>query len=165
LLVQHFAAKYAAEFEMEPPAFSARALALLQADPWPGNVRELENVTRRLLLSARGLSVDDEAVRSALAARDAASVPGADSLSSLVAALLARAQRGELSDVHGRAVSEVEREVVTQAILLARGNQAQAARWLGLSRFTLREKLKQLNLYQGRGPEPEPGPPEGFKPA
>ena len=31
---------------------------------------------------------------------------------------------------------------------LAEGNQAKAARWLGLSRFTLREKLKQLGLHR-----------------
>jgi DNA-binding protein Fis len=30
---------------------------------------------------------------------------------------------------------------------LAEGNQAKAARWLGLSRFTLREKLKLLGLH------------------
>jgi len=33
------------------------------------------------------------------------------------------------------------------AVLLAEGNQAKAARWLGFSRFTLREKLKQLGLH------------------
>jgi len=43
---------------------------------------------------------------------------------------------------------------VTQAILLAQGNQARAARWLGLSRFTLREKLKQLGLHPGHHEEP-----------
>jgi DNA-binding protein Fis len=31
--------------------------------------------------------------------------------------------------------------------MLAEGNQAKAARWLGLSRLTLREKLKQLGLH------------------
>lgn len=40
-----------------------------------------------------------------------------------------------------------ELENRTQAITLARGNQAKAARWLGLSRFTLREKLKQFGLH------------------
>jgi DNA-binding protein Fis len=44
-------------------------------------------------------------------------------------------------------VAEAEREILTQAIMLAEGNQAKAARWLGLSRLTLREKLKQLGLH------------------
>ena len=37
--------------------------------------------------------------------------------------------------------------ILTKAIALAEGNQAKAARWLGLSRLTLREKLKLLGLH------------------
>ena len=61
--------------------------------------------------------------------------------------LLARAQKGGLLDAHARMLAEAEREILTQAITLAEGNQAKAARWLGLSRFTVREKLKQLGLH------------------
>ncbi len=154
LLVQYFLKKYAAEFGGEAPAISADALAVLQTDPWPGNIRELENVTRRLLLAARGLSIDAEAVRRTLAARSSETAPPANSLPSLAAALLARAQHGELHDAHAQVLAEAEREVITQAILLAQGNQAKAARWLGLSRFTLREKLKQLGLHPGHHEEP-----------
>jgi nitrogen regulation protein NR(I) len=150
VLVQHFLKKYAAEFGCAAPALGADALAVLQAEPWPGNIRELENVTRRLLLAARGLSVSADAVRQALAARVSDKTPPATSLPALVTSLLARAQRGELHDVHARVLAEAEREIITQAILLAQGNQAKAARWLGLSRFTLREKLKQLGLHPGR---------------
>ena len=153
LLVQHFLGKYAAEFGGEAPAVSADALAVLQADPWPGNIRELENVTRRLLLAARGLSMGAEAVRQTLAARMTEKSPPENSLPGLVAALLARAQRGELHDTHAQVLAEAERELISQAILLAQGNQAKAARWLGLSRFTLREKLKQLGLHPGRQEE------------
>jgi DNA-binding protein Fis len=51
------------------------------------------------------------------------------------------------TDSHARILAEAEREILMQAITLAEGNQAKAARWLGLSRFTLREKLKQLGLH------------------
>jgi DNA-binding NtrC family response regulator len=71
VLVQHFLRKYAGDFGMESPAISSDAVAALRADSWPGNVRELENVTRRLLLAARGLSIDADAVRQTLAARNA----------------------------------------------------------------------------------------------
>ena len=154
VLVRYFLKKYAAEFAAEPPAISADALAVLQADPWPGNIRELENVTCRLLLAARGLSIDADAVRRTLTARTSDTAPPANSLPALTTALLARAQRGELHDAHAQVLAEAEREVITQAILLAQGNQAKAARWLGLSRFTLREKLKQLGLHPGQHEEP-----------
>ena len=154
VLAQHFLRKYAAEFAAELPAITPDALALLQADSWPGNIRELENVTRRLLLAARGLSIDADAVRRTLAARSSDSTPAANSLPSRAAVLLARAQRGELHDAHAQMLAEAECEVITQAILLAQGNQAKAARWLGLSRFTLREKLKQLGLHPAQPEEP-----------
>ena len=148
-LVQHFLRKYAADFGMAVPVIAPEALAALQADAWPGNIRELENVTRRLLLDARGLSLSAESVRATLAARVSSGGQAANALPAIAAALLGRAQRGEISDAHAQIVAEAEREILTQAIALADGNQAKAARWLGISRLTLREKLKQLGLHPG----------------
>src|SRR5213075_1831972 len=71
VLVQHFLRKYASDFGVESPAISSDATTVLQSDSWPGNVRELENITRRLLLGARGLSINADAVRQTLAARNA----------------------------------------------------------------------------------------------
>ena len=48
-----------------------------------------------------------------------------------------------------------ERELFSQAIQLAQGNQAKAARWLGISRLTMREKLNRLGLHPGRGEQPK----------
>jgi nitrogen regulation protein NR(I) len=147
VLVQHFVRKYAADFGIESPTISSDAVAVLQADSWPGNVRELENMTRRLLLAARGLSINADAVRQTLAARNAEAAPAGHSFAGFAADLLARAQKGELQDTHARMLAEAEREILTQAITLAEGNQAKAARWLGLSRLTVREKLKPLGLH------------------
>jgi len=147
VLVQHFLSKYASDFGIEMPAISSDAVAVLQSDSWPGNVRELENMTRRLLLAARGLSINADAVRHTFAARNAETAPTGHSFALLASDLLARAQKGELQDTHARMLAEAEREILSQAITLAEGNQAKAARWLGLSRFTLREKLKQLGLH------------------
>jgi DNA-binding NtrC family response regulator len=104
-------------------------------------------MTRRLLLAARGLSINADAVRQTLAARHAEAAPTSHSFTAFAGDLLARAQKGELQDAHAHMLAEAEREIVTQAIMLAEGNQAKAARWLGLSRLTLREKLKQLGLH------------------
>ncbi|HTH48120.1 MAG TPA: helix-turn-helix domain-containing protein, partial [Candidatus Limnocylindria bacterium] len=112
------------------------------------NIRQLENVIRRLLLQARGLPIQPEQVRLSLQNPKGDETGPSGSLHGLAADLLARAQRGELSDAHARVLEEAEKEVITQAIELARGNQAQAARWLGISRLTLREKLTHLGLRQ-----------------
>ncbi|RYD73311.1 MAG: hypothetical protein EOP84_21755, partial [Verrucomicrobiaceae bacterium] len=39
-----------------------------------------------------------------------------------------------------------ERELLSQAMELAEGNKTKAARWLGIARLTLREKLAALGL-------------------
>jgi DNA-binding NtrC family response regulator len=103
--------------------------------------------TRRRLLAARGLSISADSVRQTLAARNAETPPTGHSFTTFAGDLLACAQKGELHDAHARMLAEAEREILTQAITLAEGNQAKAARWLGLSRLTLREKLKQLGLH------------------
>src|ERR1043166_5132764 len=129
------------------PAMESEALALLQQANWPGNVRELENAVRKALLSARGFSISAEHVRAALAG-GMSSVGGmAASLRDYIADLLASAQRGQGTGVHHTLLQEVERELFSQAIKLAQGNQAKAARWLGVSRLTMREKLLQFGLH------------------
>ena len=147
VLVHHFLRKYAGDFDVESPTITPEAMTLLQSNSWPGNVRELENMVRRLLLDARGLSIGADAVRQVMAARNVETSTPGNSFAARARDFLERAQKGELQDAHAHMLAEAEREILTQAILLAEGNQAKAARWLGLSRFTLREKLRQLGLH------------------
>jgi DNA-binding protein Fis len=48
-------------------------------------------------------------------------------------------------------IADLESELFKQAIQLAQGNQSKAARWLGIGRMRLREKLVQFGLPVGRG--------------
>ena len=153
-LVKFFLRKYGAEFSVENPAIHSDALDFLQAQPWPGNVRELENVTRKILLLAKSYTISSEHVRAALA-RINPPVPSVNkSLDEYAEELLTAAQRGELTDAHARLQTLTERVLFNRAIELASGNQAKAARWLGISRLTLREKLIQFGLHprQDGGP-------------
>ena len=159
-LTQYFLRKYGPELGQPEPAMESEALALLQQANWPGNVRELENAVRKALLSARGFSISAEHVRAALAG-GMSSVGGmAASLRDYIADLLASAQRGQGTGVHHTLLQEVERELFSQAIKLAQGNQAKAARWLGVSRLTMREKLLQFGLHPTQ--ENEKDSPPGF---
>ena len=67
--------------------------------------------------------------------------------------LLAAARRGELADVHARVLETAERELFTRAIQHAQGNQAKAARWLGISRITMKAKLVQFGLHPSQDHE------------
>jgi DNA-binding protein Fis len=63
--------------------------------------------------------------------------------------LLAAAGRGEITDAHERFLETAERELFVKAIARARGNQARAARWLGVSRNTMKAKLVQFGVHPG----------------
>jgi nitrogen regulation protein NR(I) len=146
-LVRFFLQKYGAEFSVENPAIHPDALEFLQAQPWPGNVRELENVTRKVLLQAQSYTISVEHVRAAMAKINPPAPTANRSLDDYADELLAAAQRGELADAHARLQLAAERILFDRAIELAHGNQAKAARWLGISRITLREKLIQFGLH------------------
>ena len=149
-LVRFFLQKYAAEFSVENPSIHPDAVEFLQAQSWPGNVRELENVTRKMLLLAQSYTISVEHVRVALAKINLPVTAAEKSLQACADELLAAAQRGELTDAHARLHENAERVVISRAIELAQGNQARAARWLGISRLTLREKLIQFGLHPGQ---------------
>jgi len=156
-LVKFFLRKYAAELGVGDPSIHADALDFLQSQSWPGNVRELENVVRKVLLQCQGYTINADHVHAALTPRAAAPADAARlTLREQAAQLLAAAQRGELEDVHQRLLLASERELFGQAIELARGNQAKAARWLGVSRLTMREKLIQFGLHPAQGQDPGP---------
>ena len=146
-LIRFFLQRYAAEFNVENPSIHPDAVEFLQAQAWPGNVRELENVTRKMLLLAQGYTISVEYVRAALAKINLPASVTEKSIPAYADELLAAAQRGELTDAHARLHETAERALISRAIELAHGNQAKAARWLGISRLTLREKLVQFGLH------------------
>ncbi|HZI31262.1 MAG TPA: sigma-54 dependent transcriptional regulator, partial [Candidatus Binatia bacterium] len=146
-LIGFFLQKYGAEFGVENPSIHPDAVEFLQVQPWPGNVRELENVTRKMLLAAQSYTISVEHVRSALVKSGPPAASTDKSLQTYAEELIAAAQRGELADAHARMHEAAERALISRAIELAQGNQAKAARWLGISRLTMREKLIQFGLH------------------
>ena len=145
-LVRFFLRKYARELGVTDASIQPEAIELLQNHRWPGNVRELENFVRKLLLLTRGYTIAPEHVRELLLQATASESAMQPSLIAAAGELLALAERGEINDAHARLLALAERELITQAIQRAGGNQAKAARWLGLSRLTVRLKLTQLGL-------------------
>jgi nitrogen regulation protein NR(I) len=149
-LVRFFLQKYGTQFNVKNPSIHADALELLQSQPWPGNVRELENVTRKVLLLAQSYTISSEHVRIALSGINTQAPASNKSLDQYTEELLAAAQRGEVTDVHARFQALTERVLFSRAIELAGDNQSKAARWLGISRLTLREKLNQIGWQPKR---------------
>ena len=64
-----------------------------------------------------------------------------------MASLLASAQKGEHENVMAELTELTERELYSQAFRRANGEQMKAAKWLGISRHTMREKLLRFGLH------------------
>jgi DNA-binding NtrC family response regulator len=147
-LARFFLRRHAHALNLDEPSLTADAIPfLLGIDQWPGNVRELENVICRALLLARGHPISAETFKLALnRPPPPPAPPKPQTIGDYIATLLAQAQRGELQNVEAAVNWEVERELYRQAIELSGGNQVKAAGWLGVSRPTMREKLKIYGL-------------------
>ncbi|HTI99876.1 MAG TPA: sigma-54 dependent transcriptional regulator [Dongiaceae bacterium] len=150
-LAKYFIRRYGRELGLAAPAVQPEAIALLQSQAWPGNVRELENVIRQALLQARPFAISVEHVQQVLAKKTRPAATAAQTHTAYITDLLNRVQNGELTDAYSRMIADLEPELFKQAITLAQGNQARAARWLGITRLKMREKLVQFGLHPGTG--------------
>ncbi len=155
-LVRYFLGRYGAELGNANPSIHPEGIDFLQAQPWPGNVRELQNVVRKALLAAQGYTVTLDHVRSALKQSATAGYAAARPTGEYIDEVLAAARREELSDAYARVIEATERELFTRAIQQAQGNQAKAARWLGITRVTMRAKLVQFGLHPGQDQDHAP---------
>ncbi|PYJ04293.1 MAG: Fis family transcriptional regulator [Verrucomicrobia bacterium] len=146
-LLKYFMQRSGGELGVDAPSIQPEAIAFLQDQAWPGNVRELENVVRQALLLARNYSINLEHAQEAYARTRKSVLVSDQTIAGYFTGLLAKAQRGEADGVHAKMIEEMERELFARAIQLAQGNQAKAARWLGVTRTTMREKLIHFGLH------------------
>ncbi len=145
-LVRYFLRKHGPSLGNSEPSIHPDAIEFLRAQPWAGNVRELENAVRKALLLAQNYTLGPDHFRNALTKSSEASASPARPLGEYVDDLLAAARRGELEGVHARVMETAERELFTRAIREAQGNQTKAARWLGVTRVTMKAKLVQFGM-------------------
>ena len=153
-LVRYFLQKHGPALGVAQPSILPEALGFLQEQPWPGNVRHLENVVRKILLLTQDYTINLEHVRLALSQAGAVATPAASPFGAYIEQTLAAVRRGEIVNAHARVIADAERELFARAIRQAGGNQAQAARWLGVSRITMKAKLLQFGLHPGQLSEP-----------
>jgi DNA-binding NtrC family response regulator len=156
-LVRYFLQKHGPALGNAQPSILPEAVQFFQEQPWPGNVRHLENAVRKVLLLTQGYTINLDHARAALSQAGAANPAAASPFGDYVDELLAAVRRGEAADAHARVIDVVERELFARAIAQAEGNQARAARWLGVSRITMKAKLVQFGLHPGRDHPPAPG--------
>jgi two-component system response regulator FlrC len=131
LLADFFCKRYAREFGKESIQFSAAALARLRQHRWPGNVRELENTIQRAVALCSGSVIAPEELL-LTSAPDPAGVAPPATAQGLPAGVTT--------------MRDMERELIRKTLEETGGNRTRAAKVLGISLRTLRNKLNEFGL-------------------
>jgi DNA-binding NtrC family response regulator len=150
MLVSYFISSAAREYGLDSISIASEAVGFLAQQPWPGNVRQLQNVIKKAAIRAHGYTITRADVLEILAdtRQPDAVPPGAeDSIRELINAKLRGARKADNGNAHKDVIESVERRLLQRTLELTRGNQAKASRWLGISRFTLREKLRLFGMH------------------
>ncbi len=149
LLARFFADKHADRYKRPRKELSARTRRRFSEYEWPGNVRELENMMERAVLLSTGRELEpwdfwEEELPAEVPAESEAS-PAAD-----LPAEPETAPAGEEIPVEfaSQSLREVERRMIIQALQRTEHNRTHAAKILGISVRTLRNKL---NEYRNQG--------------
>ncbi len=148
-LVAHFVAKANEELGRQVRSVAPECMELLRGYAWPGNVRELQSVIRRAVLGSTGpvLAADSlpELVQTAaVSGLPFGTAPGT-SVTDWERFVEERLQHGT-ERLYDEALALMERQVITRALRHAGGNQVQASKILGITRTTLRAKMRQIGL-------------------
>ena len=134
-LIDHFVGLWNRDLGRAVKGPNDRALELLLSYRWPGNVRELKNVIERAIL----LESDEWILPEHLPLEIVGAVGG----SSAVLETRIKGDRGIVT------IAMAERMAIESALEQAQGNKTKAAEWLGISRQTLRTKLKEYRIESG----------------
>ncbi|HUY89337.1 MAG TPA: sigma-54 dependent transcriptional regulator [Pirellulales bacterium] len=148
ILLEHFLARFAKTLGKDVEGITPETLELLLKYPWPGNVRELQSVVKQALLHATGQVLLPEFLpeeircsrKPAASARNRQS--GLQALESFVEEALDTG--GE--EVYAEAVARLEKFLFTRVLSHTAGNQSQAAKILGITRGSLRNKIRLLKI-------------------
>ena len=132
-LAEHFLRRFSAKYGKPVERLDPRARDRLLAYPWPGNVRELSHVIERAVLWSRGPMLDVEHLALEVPADRAE--PAGDTAAPHPATRPA-----------GMDLERWERALIEQALRESDGNQTRAAQRLGISRDTLRYRLKKYGI-------------------
>jgi two-component system response regulator AtoC len=127
-LANHFISVFNKEFNKGVKKVSPGVGKLLEGYRWPGNVRELKNVIERAML----LEAEDELLAEHLPPE-------------IVHEEATVADKGgakSLDNLYPMSLESMEKILIERTLAESAGNKSKAARVLGISRQTLREKIK-----------------------
>jgi len=148
-LIEHFLPQLGRSLGRNVRSVTPEALRCLHAYDWPGNIRQLQSVLKYAIVQGSGdvLTLDSlpENLRNS-PGLPAARQPTAEACMAAVAEFAEGLLHAGEVDIYRRVGLELDRAVLDMVLRHVQGNQVKASELLGISRTTLRAKLRALNM-------------------
>ena len=162
MLVNDYVRRFNLELAREIREVTPEAMERLRDYPWPGNVRELQSILKQAMLSAAGPVLVPTFLPEKLlgSPEPAATTETSDVFSRLEARIRQGLDHGG-EDLYQEAHLELDRFLVQLVLRATDGNQVQTARVLGISRQTLRFKIRELGLTITKSVSEDDGDSDG----
>ena len=148
LLIEHFLPICSRKMGKDVRTIAPDAMEMLLTYSWPGNVRELQSVIKQAVLQTAGPVVLAEFLPKSIRNRGADGVPGGqkagagEELAPFIEERLASGSQ----QVYAEALELMERCLLRRILTHTEGNQSKAAKILGITRASLRHKLRSLHI-------------------
>ena len=127
-LAKHFINIFKNKFNKKIKGLTPKAIQFLKNHEWPGNVREVRNLMERAVLFADQSLIDFDAV--CLDGQKA--YPDHSFVVNI--------------STNGPGMDEINRMIIEKALNMSKGHQVKAAKLIGLSRSSLRYRIKKYNI-------------------
>ncbi|MBA4188201.1 MAG: Fis family transcriptional regulator [Planctomycetaceae bacterium] len=155
LLVDHYLRRFGQELGKPVAEITPEAAAALRAYPWPGNVRELQSALKQSVLRMGGSVLLPDFLPSHIIRPTVVTTPNDTGTNPTVAGfdwdqfVGGRIAEGS-ENLYAESLERMEREVLVRTLKHTDGNQLQAARILGITRGSLRNKIRTLGISIAR---------------
>ena len=147
-LTDYFVSRFAAEYDKPIRHVAESVMEQIRAYSWPGNIREMENCIRRAVILCAGDVITGEHIELPDSRRDdSVQSPNRqqamgrlrDKIESVLPDILHLTKQGIYTNV----IELVEETIILKALEECGNNQVKTAEMLGISRNTLRHRLKK----------------------
>ncbi|QDU95980.1 sigma-54-dependent transcriptional regulator [Lignipirellula cremea] len=147
LLVEYFLTRLNKSLNRNIVRISDEAMELLRTYEWPGNVRELQAILKQSILQTTGSVVAPDFLPDVI--RRAASpctVDNEDDSTTCLKRFINQRLAGHTSDLYAESLEWMERYLVGRVLRMTDGNQTKASSVLGITRGSLRNKIRSLGI-------------------
>lgn len=150
-LIQHFVRRFSVELGKTVRDIAPEAMQALQQYRWPGNIRELQSVLKQSLLQMQGAVLLPGHLPLHVQKNDDSGVESGGPVSEVALnVFVQKAIESGAENLYAMTLELMERELLMRVLKHTAGNQVQAARILGITRGSLRTKIRSLGISIGR---------------